>query len=71
MTPIPIGSLPPTVLPVELAIRPVPLAKVGAVGMVFAVVPLMVVPMVAIVVAGITAVAITDYHFLGSACPGR
>jgi hypothetical protein len=70
MAPIPIGALLPRAVAVEFTIVSVPFAKVDAVGMIFAVIPLMVVPMVAIVVAVMIAVVMTDYHFLGSGHPG-
>jgi hypothetical protein len=69
MAPIPIAPLPPTANHVELTILDVPLAKVYAVGTVFAVIPLMVVTMVAIVIAGMTPIIVKDYDFLGSASP--
>jgi hypothetical protein len=70
MAPIPIVSLPPRASIMELTILDVPLAKVYAVGMVFAVIPDMVVTMPAIVIAGTIPVVVADYHFLGSASPG-
>lgn len=53
----------------ELTILDVPLAKIYAVGTVFAVIPLMVVTMAAIVIAGMNPVVVADYHFLGRASP--
>src|ERR1700722_2342383 len=66
MAPSPVITLLAAVIPVELAIVFVPLAQVYAVGTVFAVIPLMVVTMIAIVVASMIA-ASSDNHFLGSA----
>ena len=70
MAPMPVRSLPPMVFLAELMIVSVPFAKVYPVGTVFAVVPLMIVTMVAIVVAGMITVGMTDYDFLGSASHG-
>ena len=70
MAPMPIGTLSAMAFPAEFTIVSVPFAKVDAVGMVFAVIPLMVVTMIAIVVAGMIAVVATDYHFLGSGRSG-
>ena len=70
MAPIPIGSLPPIAIPVEHTILPVSFAQVCPEGMVFAVIPLVLIAMVAIVVAGMIPVAYMDYHFLGCASPG-
>jgi hypothetical protein len=70
MAPIPIIPLPPMANHVELTILDMPLAKVYAVGTVFAVIPLMVVAMVAIVIAGMIPVVVADYDFLGSATSG-
>jgi hypothetical protein len=70
MSPFPVGTLLPRVYLVELTILGVPLAKVYAVGTVFAVIPHVVVTMVAIVIAGTVSVVVTDYDFLGSASPG-
>jgi hypothetical protein len=69
MPPIPIVSLPPGANHTELTVLHVPIAKVDPVGMVFAVVPHMVVTMAAIVIAGMIPVVVADYHFLGSASP--
>jgi hypothetical protein len=66
MAPIPVVALLPPVISVELAIVSVPLAQVYTVGTVFAVIPLMVVTMMAIVVASMIA-ASGDNHFLRSA----
>lgn len=66
MAPIPVIALLVPAISVELPILPVPLTQVYAVGTIFAVIPLMVVTMIAIVVAGMIA-ASRDYHFLGSA----
>src|ERR1700680_4253967 len=69
MSPIPIVALPPTANHVELTILGVPLAKVYAVGTVFAIIPLVIVTMAAIVIAGMTRIVVKDYNFLGSASP--
>ena len=66
MAPIPVSSLPPMVLAAELTIVPMLFAEVNPVGTVFAVIPLMVVTMVAIVVAVMIAVADANGHFLGA-----
>lgn len=70
MAPIPVGSLLPRAIVLELTIVSVLRAEVEPVGMVLAVIPLMVVTMVAIVIAGMIAVAYANGHFLGSARPG-
>ena len=64
MAPTPVAILFAAAIPMELAIVSVPFAEVCAIGTVFAVVPLMVVVMMAIVVA---IMIDADYHFLGSA----
>ena len=64
MAPSPVTALLALVISVELTIVSVPLAQVYAVGTIFAVIPLMVVAMVAIVVASMIA-ASSDNHFLG------
>ena len=51
MAPVPVAVLLATVSVAEFAIPSVPFAKVYAIGMVFAVIPLMIVTMIAIVVA--------------------
>jgi hypothetical protein len=66
MAPIPVIALLAPVISLELTIVSVPLAQVYAVGTVFAVIPLMVVTMIAIVVASMSA-ASSDNHFLRSA----
>jgi hypothetical protein len=66
MAPIPVITLLATAIAVELAVVPVPFAKVDSIGTVFAVIPLMVVTMVAIIVARVVA-ARSDNHFLRSA----
>jgi hypothetical protein len=70
MSPIPVGLLLPRAHLVELTILDMPLAKVYPVGTVFAVIPHMVVTMVAVVVASVICVVVTDDYFLGSASPG-
>jgi hypothetical protein len=65
MAPTPVTALLTLVVLVELTIVSVPLAKVYAVGTIFAVIPHMVVTMIAIVVASMIA-ASSDNHFLGS-----
>jgi len=69
MAPIPVIALLTPIISVELTIVFVPLAQVHAVGAVFAVIPLMVVTMVAIVVASMIA-ASGDNHFLRGGCLG-
>jgi hypothetical protein len=66
MAPTPVTALLTPVISMELTIISVPLAQVYAVGTVFAVIPLMVVTMIAIVVASMLA-ASSDNHFLRSA----
>jgi len=51
MTPLPVVILLAAAIAMELAIVSVPFAKVYAIGMVFAVIPLMIVTMITIVVA--------------------
>jgi hypothetical protein len=73
MTPVPVIALLPAGCKVELAILSVPLAKIDAVGTVFAFIPCMVVMMIAIVVAGMIATG-GNYNFLGAGlvcCRGR
>jgi hypothetical protein len=65
MPPIPVIALLLAGRQVELAIVPVPFAKIHAVGTVFAIIPYMVVMMIVIVVAGMIA-ARRNYHFLCS-----
>jgi hypothetical protein len=67
VAPIPVMALLSAAISVELTIVSVPLAKVDAIGMIFAVIPLVVVTMIAIVVARMID---ADYHFLGSGCLG-
>jgi len=62
MTPIPVVALLAAAILVELTIASVPFAEVYAVGTVFAVIPLMVVTMIAIVVSRMID---ADHHFLG------
>jgi hypothetical protein len=66
MAPIPVVILLATVISVKLTVVPVPFAKVDSIGTVFAIIPLMVVAMVAIIVARVFA-ARSDNHFLRSA----
>jgi len=66
MTPVPVIALFASVIALELAIISVPFAKVDAIGMVFAVIPLMIVAMIAIVVAMMIAF-MRDDNFLRSA----
>lgn len=66
MAPIPVVALFAPVISVELAIISVPFAEVYAVRTVFAVVPLMIVAMIAIVVAMMIAF-MRDDNFLRSA----
>jgi len=70
MAPTPVTALLAAVILVELTIVLVPLAQVYAVGTIFAIIPLMVVTMIAIVVASMIA-ASSDNHFLGSGRLGR
>jgi len=65
MPPLPILFLLPAVATAELTIVSVPFAKIDTIRMVFAVIPLMVVMMTAIVVAMMIDAA-SHYHFLGS-----
>ena len=64
MAPIPVVALLAAVIPMELTIVPVPLAKVNAIGTVFAVIPFMVIAMIAIVVTSMIA-ASGNHYFLG------
>ena len=64
MTPLPVAILLAAVDAVELTIRSMPFAEVQAIGMVFAVIPLMVVTAITIVIARMID---PDNHFLGSA----
>jgi hypothetical protein len=64
MAPIPVVALLVTAISVELTIVSVPLAKVYAVGTVFAVIPFMIIAMIAIVVTGMIA-ASGNHYFLG------
>jgi hypothetical protein len=69
MAPIPVMCLLAATIVMELAIVSVPFAEVDPIGTVFAVIPLMVVTMIAIVVARVIAPR-GDNHFLRSARPG-
>ena len=64
MAPIPVVRLLSAGRQAEFTIVPVPFAQVYTVGTVFAVIPLMIVTMIAIVVASV--IALSDYYFLGS-----
>ena len=68
MAPLPVAILLAAVIAMELAIISVPFAKVYAIGTVFAVIPLMIVMMVAIIVARMIH---SDLYFLGRARLGR
>ena len=65
MAPIPVVALLVAAISMELTIVFVPLAKVYAVGTVFAVVPFMVITMIAIVITGMIA-ASCNHDFLGA-----
>jgi hypothetical protein len=67
MAPLPVIVLLLAGCKVELAIISVPFAEIDAVRTVFAIIPLMVVMMIAIVVASMIA-ASGNYNFLGSGC---
>ena len=64
MTPLPVVILLAAVDVVELTIVSVPFAQVRAIGTVFAVIPLMIVTMIAVVIAMVID-ASTDYYLLG------
>jgi putative Mn2+ efflux pump MntP len=66
MTPVPVVVLLAPAISMELAIVSVPFAEVYAVSTVFAVIPLMIVTMIAIVVAMMIPF-VSDYNFLRSA----
>ncbi len=68
MAPLPVVILLAAADVVELTIVSVPFAEVYAIGTVFAVIPLMIVTMIAIVIAMVID-ASTDYYLLGSVPP--
>ena len=59
MAPIPVVALAAMVFAAELTIVAVSFAEINAVGTVFAIIPLMIVTMVAVIVAGMIAAANT------------